>query len=79
MMRRTRGDVGCVLGSLTDFGRGIAVDRTGVAFISGNTDSQDFPTTPGAFRTFNSGGIDAFVMKIRPGSLQDDEQDEQEQ
>jgi hypothetical protein len=44
---------------------GIAVDVQGCAYITGYTESnQDFPTTPGAFSTVLSGGVDAFVTKL---------------
>jgi Bacterial Ig-like domain (group 3)/Beta-propeller repeat len=48
------------------FGSGIAVDSGGNAYISGPTDSTDFPTTPGAFQTTFGGDTDAFVSKISP-------------
>jgi hypothetical protein len=51
-------------GSGTDFGWGIAVDATGNAYVTGQTDSTNFSTTPGAFRTALAGGNDAFVAKI---------------
>ena len=52
-----------------DFGRGITVDSEGHAFVTGDTDSADFPTTPDAFQTANAGGLDAFVTKLnRRGS-----------
>jgi RHS repeat-associated protein/uncharacterized repeat protein (TIGR01451 family) len=50
-------------------GSGIAVDSAGNAYIVGQTDSSDFPTTVGAFdRTFHGGNspIDAFVTKLNP-------------
>ncbi|HMC70143.1 MAG TPA: SBBP repeat-containing protein, partial [Mycobacteriales bacterium] len=50
-----------------DAGRGIAVDATGSAYVTGFTASTDFPTTPGAFQTaFGGGGLDAFVVKLNP-------------
>jgi hypothetical protein len=53
----------------TDFGVGIAVDRDGHAFVTGGTQSPDFPTTEGAFDTSFNGGSDAFVTKLnRDGS-----------
>ena len=51
-------------GSNRDFGNGIAVDTSGRAYITGGTDSSDFPTTPGAFETLYSGNRDAFVTKL---------------
>jgi hypothetical protein len=59
-------------GHTWDFGDGIAVDATGSAYVTGETRSSEFPTTPGAFDTsFNGGdtrGIygDAFVVKVDP-------------
>ena len=38
-------------GSSTDSGRGIAVDATGSAYVTGFTSSNDFPTVTGALRT----------------------------
>jgi Ca2+-binding RTX toxin-like protein len=51
-------------GSGFDQGRGIAVDATGSAYVTGETDSADFPTTPGAFDTTFNGFVDAFVTKL---------------
>src|SRR5438093_3333490 len=53
-----------------DAGRGIAVDATGNAYVTGFTASTDFPTSPVAFQTvFGGGGFDAFVVKLnRTGS-----------
>jgi hypothetical protein len=52
-------------GSDSDFGRGIAVDATGAAYVTGQTFSADFPTTPGALQPTEVGGGDAFILKIR--------------
>jgi hypothetical protein len=62
-------------GSSFEWGRGIAIDAAGSAYITGQTQSTNFPTTGGAFdRTFNVDtcprcGIDqydAFVTKLNP-------------
>jgi hypothetical protein len=51
-------------GKNQDVGNSIAVDRRGKAYVTGSTESADYPTTPGAFdRTFN-GASDAFVTKL---------------
>lgn len=48
-----------------DNGYGIAVDTTGSAYVTGSTQSQNFPTTDGAFqRVKNSYDADSFVTKI---------------
>ena len=47
-------------------GYGIAVDTAGNAYVTGYTDSTNFPTTPGAFQTTYGGGDDAFVTKLNP-------------
>jgi hypothetical protein len=49
-----------------DHGAGIAVDAVGSAFVTGATDSSDFPTTPGAFQTAAAGGREAVVTKLDP-------------
>jgi beta-propeller repeat-containing protein len=52
-------------GALGDIGLGIAVDATGNAYVTGWTQSTNFPTTPGAFdTTYNGGFRDAFVAKL---------------
>jgi uncharacterized repeat protein (TIGR01451 family) len=48
-----------------DSGYGIAVDSTGSAYVTGSTQSQNFPTTEGAFQTVKgSYDADSFVTKI---------------
>src|SRR5882762_5694652 len=49
-----------------DRGDAIAVDRFGNAYIGGFTGSTDFPVTPGAFHSQNSGGGEGFVTKLSP-------------
>jgi Beta-propeller repeat len=45
-------------------GRGIAVDGAGSGYVTGNTLSNNFPTTAGAFQTTPAGVSDAFVIKL---------------
>jgi hypothetical protein len=54
-------------GSSNDEGRGIAIDTSGAAYVTGLTNSSDFPTTAGAFDTSFSGGNSAFVVKLNAG------------
>ena len=59
-------------GGANESGSGIAVDGAGSAYVTGSTDSTDFPTTAGAVQTTYAGGEtderlparDAFVAKI---------------
>jgi hypothetical protein len=50
-------------GSGTEFAHGIAVDGFGNAYLSGHTDSTDFPVV-NAFQGAKSGGTDGFVSKL---------------
>ncbi len=45
---------------------GIAVGSDGSAYVVGNTDSIDFPTTQGALQPVASTGGDAFVTRLSP-------------
>jgi len=50
---------------------GIAIDSTGSAYVTGETEDATFPTTPGAFQTTLGGGpspnrSNAFVTKFNP-------------
>ncbi len=54
-------------GSNSDSGASIAVDASGAAYVTGRTNSTDFPVTPGAYDTTYNGGTDAFVVKLNPG------------
>jgi hypothetical protein len=49
-------------GSAHDGGYGIAVDNQGRVYVTGYTDSSNFPTTSGSY----AGSGDAFVAKIFP-------------
>ena len=52
-------------GTYGDGGASIAVDWSGNAYITGDTDSSDFPTTPGAFQGNYAGGADdVFITKL---------------
>ena len=52
-------------GSL-DYGLGLGVDDTGNAYITGVTDSTDFPTTPGSAQPAFGGATDAYLTKLNP-------------
>ena len=55
-------------GSGEDRGYAIAVDEAGTAYVTGTTESSDFPATPGAFDvSYDPGAFgqqDAFVAKL---------------
>jgi hypothetical protein len=62
-------------GNHNDLAYGLAVDSSGNAYVTGITNSADFPTTPGAFQLAFGGGDceggtgvcgDVFVTKINP-------------
>jgi hypothetical protein len=53
-------------GSENDSGQGVAVDTSGNAYVTGMTNSTDFPTTSGAFSTQSAGPQEAFIVKFRP-------------
>jgi gliding motility-associated-like protein len=44
----------------------IRVDSSGYAYIVGNTTSNNFPITSGAYQTIKSGGQDCFISKLNP-------------
>jgi len=51
-------------GGGNDYGMGIAPDATGDAYVTGVTESADFPLTRGAFQRTFGGVQDAFVTRI---------------
>lgn len=54
-------------GSGLDVATGIALDAAGNVYVTGYTNSGDFPVTPGAVQTHLKGKLfDAFVAKISP-------------
>ena len=56
-------------GSNDDRGFGVATDGSGDVYFAGDTFSQNFPVTPGAFQTGNGGGFDAFLVKLNAAGL----------
>jgi hypothetical protein len=52
-------------GTEAEVGYGIAVDSGGNAYVTGATDSTDFPTM-NPLQPANAGSLDAFVAKINP-------------
>lgn len=53
-------------GSAEDQATGIKIDDTGNAYVSGFTNSTNFPVTTGSFRTSYAGSTDAFAVKLNP-------------
>jgi hypothetical protein len=51
-------------GAADDLGRAIAIDDAGNAYVTGSTDSADFPTTSDTIDPTYNGGQDAFVTKL---------------
>lgn len=51
-------------GSNIDEGIDIAVDELGYCYIVGNSNSDDFPTTLGAYDTTYGGWMDVFISKL---------------
>jgi hypothetical protein len=49
-----------------DVPSGLTIDASGNAYVTGETTSTDFPTTPGAFRAALAGLRDAFITKLDP-------------
>ena len=47
-------------------GSNIAIDAAGNAYVTGETSSNDFPTTAGAFDRQANGGDDLFVVRLNP-------------
>jgi len=52
-------------GSSDEFSYGMTIDVSGAAYVTGETDSTDFPTM-NALQPQSGGGADAFVVKIAP-------------
>jgi uncharacterized protein (TIGR03437 family) len=56
-------------GANDDVGTSIALASDGSLYVAGNTQSADFPTTPGAFRPSPVGSPDAFLVKLNAATL----------
>ncbi len=53
-----------ISGNSRDSGLGVDIDNEDNAYVTGATESANFPTTIGAFQTRFSGNSDAFILKI---------------
>ena len=53
-------------GEENDSVEGIAVDASGIAYVTGGTKSNGFPTTLNAYQGTRAGDTDAFLSKINP-------------
>jgi hypothetical protein len=53
-------------GATSDFCAAVAVDGSGNAFVTGEAQSPDFPTTLGAYQRVHTPGTAAFVTKLSP-------------
>jgi hypothetical protein len=47
-----------------DYGSSLVLDLSGNPVVGGETQSSDFPTTPGAYDQTHNGGSDVFVAKF---------------
>jgi hypothetical protein len=55
-------------GSGSDYATGLALDGSNIVYLTGETQSSNYPATAGAFDTSYNGGAagDAFVSKLQP-------------
>ena len=53
-------------GAMSDFCAAVTVDPAGDAFVTGETQSPNFPTTLGAYQRVYSLGTAAFITKLNP-------------
>ena len=60
------GEAGTPQQGMLEQANAISVDAVGTAYVTGVTNSADFPVTPGALRTSFNGTQDAFAVKIKP-------------
>jgi len=55
-------------GTGDDRAEGLALDSAGNIFLAGISGSTNFPTTTGSLQAASAGGLDAFLVKIAPGT-----------
>ena len=51
-------------GTDVDWAHSIAIDQNGSYIVAGYTNSQDFPTTQGAYSRVHAGNEDVYVLKL---------------
>lgn len=56
-------------GVVSDFGRGIAVEAANMVYVTGASESPDFPVTGGAFDVIFNGGYDVVLLKLEMAEL----------
>jgi hypothetical protein len=52
--------------NIEEYAWAIAVDRQGSAYVTGQTDSTDFPMANALFPVFGGGSLDSFVTRLNP-------------
>ena len=58
------------LSGTTAYGKAIAVDASGNAYVAGYTSAADYPVTPGAWQTAVGGSTQAFLLKLNAAGSQ---------
>ncbi|MEM7036376.1 MAG: PKD domain-containing protein, partial [Bacteroidota bacterium] len=53
-------------GAANDAAYSVKVSATNEPYVTGGTESADFPTTPGVVQTALAGGIDGFITRLNP-------------